>query len=100
MLCAFRPGSKARTQHELIGHAFQLRPPHKAGGLMSRAVWKAVPRDIRFTSMPAAFETPKGWALSSRGQGHAFCARRPRIASQTILPTPEASNSSAPSGPE
>jgi hypothetical protein len=31
-------------------------------------------------------ETPKGLALSGRGQGHDFCARRPRVASPPILP--------------
>jgi hypothetical protein len=50
----------------------------------------------RFVSMPAAVGTPKGLPYSSRGQGHAFCARRPRIASLPILPTPKGSNGSAP----
>ena len=49
---------------------------------MSGAAWKAVPRIVRFASMPAAVGTPKGLRLSSRGQGHAFCARRPRVASE------------------
>ena len=33
--------------------------------------------------------TPKGLKLSSRGQGHAFPARRPRMASPLIVPTPK-----------
>ena len=49
--------------------------------------------------MPVAVRTPKGLKLSSRGQGHAFCARRPRIASLPIFPTLKGSNGSAPPGP-
>ena len=39
--------------------------------------------------------------MSSRGQGHAFCARRPRIVSPTIHPTLRGRTTrSAPSGPK
>ena len=48
---------------------------------MSGAASKAVSRNLRLASLPAAVGTPKGLTLRSRGQGHAFCARRPRIAS-------------------
>jgi hypothetical protein len=37
--------------------------------------------------------------LNSRGQGHAFCARRPRIESLSILPNLTGSKGSAPPGP-
>jgi hypothetical protein len=77
----------------------QSDTPRKAGGLMSGAASKAVVRNVRFASMPEAVRTPKGLKLSSRGQGHAFCARRPRIASLPILPTLQGSNGSAPPGP-
>ncbi len=61
--------------------------PRKAGSLMSGAASKAVPRNVRLASLPAAVATPKGLKLSSRGQGHAFGARRPRTASLPILST-------------
>ena len=38
-------------------------------------------------------------SLSGRGQGHASCGRRPRIASLPILPTLKGANGSAPPGP-
>ena len=66
---------------------------------MSGAASKAVARNVRFASMPKAVRTPKGLKLSSRGQRHAFCACRPRIASLPILPTLQGSNGSAPPGP-
>ena len=47
---------------------------------MSGAASKAVPRSVRLASVWAVFRTPKGLALSGRGQGHVFCARRPRMA--------------------
>jgi hypothetical protein len=56
---------------------------------MSRAAPKAVPHSGRFASVPAAGGTPKGLTLSSRGQGHALCARRPRIVSLPYITDPE-----------
>jgi hypothetical protein len=51
-------------------------------------------------SLRAAVKTPEGLKLSSRGQGHGFGARRPRMAPPPyILPTPKGSNRSAPPGP-
>jgi hypothetical protein len=73
--------------------------PRRAGGLISGAASKVVCRNVRWVFMPVALGTPKGLTLSSRGQGHAFCARRPRIASPRILPTLKGSNGSAPPGP-
>ena len=46
--------------------------------------------------MREATGTPQGLTLNSRGQGHAFCARRPRIAPRPIFPTLTGSNGSAP----
>ena len=107
-----RVGNKALGQprgthrHEIccdVGNSHFLSPNRlalrKAGGLMSGAALKAVPPEIRFASIPAAGGTPKGLTLSSRGQGHAFCARRPRVAPLPILPTLKGSDSSAPPGP-
>lgn len=47
--------------------------------------------------MPDSTETPEGFTLNSRGQGHAVCARRPRIAPPPMLPTLKGSNNSVPS---
>jgi len=66
---------------------------------MGGAASKAVARNVRLASMAEAVRTPKGLELSSRGQGHTFCARRPRIASLPILPTLQGSNGLAPPGP-
>jgi len=74
----------------------QVRSPPNAGGLMSGDASKAVPQAVRFASMPATIGTPKGLPLSSRGQGHAFRARRLRIASLRILSTLKGSNGPAP----
>jgi len=63
---------------------------------MSGAASKVVPCRVRFASLPAAVGTPKGLTLSSREQGHAFCARRPRSASLPILSTLKGSNGPAP----
>ena len=51
--------------------------------------------DLRLSWPPS--KPWKGLTLSSRGQGHAFCARRPRVASLVILPTLR-SDGSAPPG--
>ena len=56
---------------------------------MSRAASNAVPCSVRFASVPAAVGTPKGLTVSSRGQGHVSCARRPRIASLPYFTDPE-----------
>jgi len=56
---------------------------------MSRAASNAVPCSVRFASVPAAVGTPKGLTVSSRGQGHVSCARRPRIASLPYFADPE-----------
>jgi len=66
---------------------------------MSGGASKTAPQTIRLASLPAAVGTPKGLPLSSRGQGHAFCDPRPRIASLPILPTLAGSHGSAPPGP-
>jgi len=50
-------------------------------------------------SLLTAVGTPKGFKLNSRGQGQSFCARRPRIASPSTLPTPQGSNGTVPPGP-
>jgi len=63
---------------------------------MSGAASKAVSPTVRYDSLPAAVATPKGLELSSRGQGNAFGARRPRIASLPSLPTLKRSKGSAP----
>jgi len=63
---------------------------------MNGAGAKAVPRNVRFVLMPTGIGTPKGLIWRSRGQGHASCARRPRIASLPRLPTLRGSNGSAP----
>ena len=39
-----------------------------------------------------AVPTPKGLKLSSRGQGHGVCARRPRMVFRPRCPTPKGSN--------
>ena len=61
--------------------------------------WFRVTRAFLPASRSCGIATPKGFTLSSRGQGRAFCARRPRIASQSMLPTLKGSNCSAPPGP-
>ena len=72
----------------------------RAGCLMSGAASKAVDRHVRYASLPDATRTPQGFTLNSRGQGHAFGARRPRIASPTADPTLKGSNQgAAPPGP-
>jgi hypothetical protein len=69
------------------GSLIKSDTPRRAGGLMSGAASKAVRRQVRYTSLPAVARTPQGLTLNSRGQGHVFCARRPRIQSLTIHPT-------------
>ena len=64
----------------------------KAAGLLSGVCYS-----LRFPSVPAG--TPKGFKLSSRGQGHGLCARRPRMAPPLISSTPKGSNCSAPLEP-
>src|SRR5208283_1519961 len=91
------PGTLLVVQFDAV--AARSGTPRKAGGLMSGAASKAVPRNVRFASLPAAVGIPKGLPLSSRGQGHAFGARRPRIAPLHNLPTLKGSNGSAPPGP-
>jgi len=71
----------------LLGTVLESDTPRKAGSLISGAASKAVARNVRLASMPEAVRTPKGLKLSSRGQGHAFCGPRPRIASLPISPT-------------
>jgi len=78
------------------GRPVSATAERKAGGLMSGAASKAVHQTVRFAPMPAAIGTPKGLPLSSRGEGHAFCARRPRIASLPILPTLKGAKGPAP----
>ena len=73
-------------EEEIAGH------PPKGGWLDSAVPQSGITPAARFPSLPAAAATPKGLALSSRGQGHAFCARRPRMASPIILPTLKGSN--------
>ena len=51
---------------------------------MSGAATKAVRRHVRCAAIPDAAATPQGLTLNCRGQGRAFCARHPRIASLPI----------------
>ena len=53
---------------------------------MNGAASNAVPLKVRFAPMRAGLGSPQWLTMTSRGQGHAFCARRPRLGSHGVPP--------------
>ena len=89
------------TQAETI-REMPLRPTDNFAATLPRSAssvtchcafrWLSEPQGVQ----PVPVRTPEGFKLSSRGQGHGFCARRPRAAPPSVLPTPQGSNGSPP----